>query len=185
MMTRSEKNRLLKEHGALNRQPNKIKEPIFQSNSFFDPYDLVQVKYEMVRQVTHDGKSISDASTAFGMSRPTFYQAKDALERDGVLGLAPKKTGPKNRHKLTAEIMVFIEDQLAKDSGIGLTALADMVQKKFSVTIHQRSIDRALAAQKNVYHHAKSLRMCSTDLLSNNFMKICGPTPLHQPGEPR
>jgi len=148
MMTRSEKNRLLKEHGALNRQPNKIKEPIFQSNSFFDPYDLVQVKYEMVRQVTHDGKSISDASTAFGMSRPTFYQAKDALERDGVLGLAPKKTGPKNRHKLTAEIMVFIEDQLAKDSGIGLTALADMVQKKFSVTIHQRSIDRALAAQK-------------------------------------
>jgi transposase len=149
-VSQSEKNRLLKQYGTFNRQSGKIKEPIFHSNPFFDPHDLAQVKYEMVRQVTHDGKSISDASASFGMSRPTFYQAKEALEREGVLGLAPKKTGPKNRHKLNAEIMAFVEDQLAKDSDIGLAAIADLVQKKFSVSIHQRSIERALAAKKKM-----------------------------------
>ena len=104
----------------------------------------------MVRQVTNDGKSVSDASAAFGMSRPTFYQAKEALEQNGVLGLAPKKTGPRNRHKLTPKIMEFINAQIAKDSGIEPAALAKMVRKKFSVSVHQRSISRALAVQKKM-----------------------------------
>lgn len=147
-MSQGEKKRILKEHGAFNRQSSKVKAEVFHTNSFFDPHDLVQVKYEMIRQVTYDGKSISDAATAFGMSRPTFYQAKEALEREGILGLAPKKTGPKNRHKLSAEIMAYVEDQLTKDSAIGLATLVDLIQKKFSVSIHQRSIDRALLAQK-------------------------------------
>ncbi len=149
-MAKREKVRLLKEQGALNKHPSKVKEPIFQSNSFFDPQDLVQVKYEMVRLVTCDGKSVSESSAAFGMSRPSFYQAKAALDHEGVLGLAPKKTGPKNRHKLTAEIMTFIENKIAEDNAISSVELADLVKKKFSITVHQRSIDRALAVQKKM-----------------------------------
>jgi transposase len=149
-MTTSEKNRLLKEQGTFNRRSGKIKEPMFQSNPFFDPHDLAQVKYEMVRQVTNDGKTVSEAATVFGLSRPTFYQAKAALEREGVLGLAPQKTGPKNRHKLTAEIMDFIESRLVKDESIGLGELAEQVHQKFSVKVHQRSIDRALVAKKKI-----------------------------------
>ena len=149
-MAKGEKIRLLKEQGALNRQACKIKEPIFQSNPFFDPHDLVQVKYEMVRQVTHEGKSISESATAFGMSRPTFYQAKAALEQEGILGLAPKRTGPKTRHKLSAEIMAYINGQLARSCDTTPAALAELVEQKFSVTVHQRSIARALAGQKKM-----------------------------------
>ena len=149
-MAQQEKIRILKEQGALNKQPSKVKEPIFQSNSFFDPNDLAQVKYEMVRQVTNDGKSVSESAIAFGMSRPSFYQAKEAIEREGMLGLAPKKSGPKTRHKLTAEIMTFIENNLTKDDSISSAKLVEMVRKKFSVTVHQRSIDRALAIQKKM-----------------------------------
>jgi transposase len=147
-MARSDKKRVLKEQGTLNQRSNKVKEPMFQSSSFFDPDDLVQVKYEMVRQVIQDGKSISESSKAFGMSRPTLYQAKAALEREGVLGLAPRKTGPKNRHKLTAEVMTFIEEQVGLDSAIDLAKLAERVEKKFTITVSQRSISRALAAKK-------------------------------------
>ncbi len=149
-MAQQEKIRTLKEQGALNKQPSKVKEPIFQLNSFFDPNDLVQVKYEMVRQVTNDGKSVSESAAAFGMSRPSFYQAKESIEREGIMGLAQKKSGPKSRHKLTAEIMAFIEDNLTKDDSISSAELAELVQKKFSVTVHQRSIDRALAVQKKM-----------------------------------
>lgn len=147
-MTKKEKMVALKEQGAFNRQSDKIKDPLFQSNAFFDPHDLVQVKYEMVRQVTHDGKTISESSVLFGMSRPSFYQAQAALERDGILGLAPKKPGPKNRHKITKEILIFIEDHLALDGTIGLVKIVELVQEKFSVTLHPRSIARALDSKK-------------------------------------
>lgn len=150
-MTQKEKSRRLKEQGVLNKQPGKVKEPLFQSNSFFDPNDLAQVKYEMVRQVTHEGKSVSESSAAFGMSRPSFYQAKEVLESEGMLGLAPKKTGPKTRHKLTAEIMEFIKGSLASDSTLSSAKLVELVKKKFSMNVHRRSIDRALAVQKKMY----------------------------------
>jgi transposase len=147
-MTQKEKNRSLKKHGAFNRRAAKIKDLMFQSNPFFDPHDLAQVKYEMVRQVTHDGRSISDAAEAFGLSRPTFYQTKSALEREGISGLASKKTGPKNRHKLSVEILGFIEAQLAFDDTTSFEDLAKLVLDRFSVRVHARSISRALAESK-------------------------------------
>jgi hypothetical protein len=47
----------------------------------------VQVKYEMLRRVQAEGKSVTDASAGFGFSRPSFYQALSAFERDGLAGL--------------------------------------------------------------------------------------------------
>ena len=149
-MANREKMRVLREQGALNKRAGKVKDPMFQSNAFFDPQDAVQVKYEMVRAVICDGKSVSESSAAFGMSRPTFYEAKSVLEQEGVLGLAPKKTGPKKRHKLTAEIIAFIESKMAADNTLGSVDLVEMVKNEFSIKVHQRSIDRALAAKKKV-----------------------------------
>ncbi len=45
----------LRQHGCLNPRPDKVVDPIFASSDFFDPRDLVQVKYEMVRRVRVDG----------------------------------------------------------------------------------------------------------------------------------
>jgi transposase len=142
------KKQFLKHQGVLNRRSGKVIEPSFRDNPFFDPDDLTQVKYEMVRQVVHDKKSVSEAAKNFGMSRPALYQAKDAIEREGILGLAPNKSGPKTRHKLNKHIMKFLNDELDKDSSIDALGLAQLVQETFSVSIHPRSIKRALAAQK-------------------------------------
>jgi hypothetical protein len=52
---------LLKKHGTLNLQSEKVKHALFQNSDFFDARDLVQVKYEMVRQqgvFVHAWKSI-------------------------------------------------------------------------------------------------------------------------------
>src|ERR687888_298362 len=42
--------RALLEEGTLNLTPEQVRDPKFQQNEFFDPRDLVQVKYEMLRR---------------------------------------------------------------------------------------------------------------------------------------
>jgi transposase len=106
------------------------------------------VKYEMVRQVCCEEISVSEAAKNFGMSRPTVYMAREAIEREGLLGLAPQKSGPQNRHKLTAEVMAFVYEKIEEDRSVDSRTLAEMVQGQFTISIHPRSIERALAAEK-------------------------------------
>jgi hypothetical protein len=84
---------------------------LFRNSDFFDPDDLVQVKYEMLRQVHIDNGSISESAPTFGFSRPSFYQAQAAFQQDGVFGLFPHKRGPQGGHTLTSEVMEFVAQQ--------------------------------------------------------------------------
>ena len=68
---------------ALNPRPEAVTAPEFSASEFFDARDLVQVKYEMLRQARQDGSTVSDAAAAFGFSRPSFYEAKAAYEAGG------------------------------------------------------------------------------------------------------
>ena len=63
---------------TLNPHPERVSAPAFQAGTFFDPRDLLQVKYEMLRLVHTQGASKSDAATLLGMSRPTYYQVEAA-----------------------------------------------------------------------------------------------------------
>ena len=76
-----EKAAALARDGALNPHPEAVRDPLFSGNPFFDPRDLVQVRYEMVRRHQVDGLPISDVADVFGVSRPTFYKAQSALSR--------------------------------------------------------------------------------------------------------
>ena len=43
----------LRRHSSLNPHPEKVRDELFLSNAFFDPCDIVQVKYEMLRRVLY------------------------------------------------------------------------------------------------------------------------------------
>src|SRR6516162_6384173 len=90
----------LRQQGALNPHPEQVTDELFFTNEFFDTRDLLQVKYEMLRRVQNDGQPISRAATAFGFSRPSFYQAQAAFRQGGLPALLPHKRGPKEAHKL-------------------------------------------------------------------------------------
>lgn len=139
---------LLREQGVLNRDPESVREPLFKKDPFFDPHDLVQVKYEMIRQVTREGKSVTGASGSFGFSRPSFYQAKKFFEDEGVIGLVPKKRGPRHRHKLTEEVLSYVNLRLGQDGAPEIEDIATEIEEKFSIKIHPRSIRRALEGKK-------------------------------------
>lgn len=138
----------LKQQGGLNRHPERVHAPWFAGGKFFDARDLVQVKYEMLRQVTVEGLEKTQAAALFGLSRPTLYQAEAAFARDGLPGLLPKARGPKRAHKLTPRVMAFIEASLTDDAHVGARALARRIRAELGVTVHPRSIERALARKK-------------------------------------
>lgn len=140
----------LRQLGVLNQNPQQVQAPWFQGNEFFDPCDLIQAKYEMIRYVQVEGASKAEAAALFGLSRPTFYQAEAAFAREGVAGLKPKSRGPRSAHKLTSEVMEFIERRLVKDGAIHARALAREIKGSLGLSIHPRSIERAIARKKKL-----------------------------------
>ena len=138
----------LKKHGTLNPQPEKVKHALFQESNFFDPRDLVQVKYEMVRQVDIDNQPVAASARAFGFSRPSFYQAQTSFRREGLAGLVPRKRGPRRAHKLNLEVMAFISESQTALPAVGYGELSSLVQEKFGIRIHPRSIERRLLRGK-------------------------------------
>ena len=115
--TTNGKREALARDGALNPHPEAVRDALFADNPFFDPADLVQVRYEMVRRHEVDGQVISAVATNFGVSRPTFYKAQAALAAAGLAGLLPAQRGPKAGHKLSAEILAFDADLRGKKPG--------------------------------------------------------------------
>ena len=142
------KTRSLKEHGCLNPHAQRVRDELFVSNAFFDPRDLLQVKYEMLRRVREDGVPVSHAAASFGVSRPTWYQAQRAYEAGGLPGLLPDRPGPRRPHKLSDEVVDVL--QAAKSERPELTAaeLVELVRERFGISVHRRSIDRALGRGK-------------------------------------
>ena len=69
---------------TLNPHPEGVTDPAFTSGAFFDPADLVQVKYEMVRAVEAGGLGAGAAASAFGMARQSYYNARKALAEHGL-----------------------------------------------------------------------------------------------------
>jgi transposase len=131
--------------GALHPHPQDVTDPTFQGSVFFDPNDLVQVKYEMLRQVRVDSTPVSSAAAAFGLSRPAFYQARDAFANGGVPGLLPRKRGPRGAHKLTDEILSQLVQAREENPALRLADLVVFVRERFGVHVHPRSIERRLA----------------------------------------
>ena len=133
---------------TLNPHPEAVRDEAFVSEGFFDARDLVQVKYEMVRQVEADGASVTEAASSFGFSRQSYYTAAQALAEGGLAALVPAKPGPRGAHKLTDEVLDHLEDLRSRQPGVGVKDLVRAVADRFGVAVHPRSVERALARRE-------------------------------------
>lgn len=143
-----QKRELLKKSGVLNPCPEAVKDSLFTEREFFDPRDLIQVKYEMIRRVERDGESIKGVVAEYGFSRPLFYKARQDFENGGLAGLIPEKRGPRRPHKLTAEVMDFLKRKRLETPSISYLDLSDKVREEFQKNIHPRTIERVLGSAK-------------------------------------
>jgi hypothetical protein len=90
------KRRALQASGTFNPGHARVRHALFQHSDFFDPRDLPQLKYEMLRALQQEGYSIVRAAAEFGLSRPTVYQTQSHFQQRGLEGLLPEKPGPKS-----------------------------------------------------------------------------------------
>ena len=136
------KDKALRDCGALNTHP--VSDGLFSDSDFFDSRDLVQVKYEMLRKVHKEGEPVARAAASFGFSRPSFYKSSREFEREGIPGLMPRKRGPRSGHKLTDDILAFVEGICSGEHPPGIPTLLDEVEKHFGIRVHRRTLERAL-----------------------------------------
>lgn len=142
---RSQRQQALSTHGAGHPNPQAVLDPLFHDSVFFDPNDLVQVKYEMLRSVQQGSLRVVQAAKAFGLSRPVFYVTQDLFKREGLPGLLPRKRGPKKPHKLNDETLAVLA-QAVQEAQRMLSGeeLAVILAQRCGIDAHPRSILRRL-----------------------------------------
>lgn len=144
----SGKQQTLRQQGTLNPRPQNVTHPLFQASAFFDPDDLLQVKYEMLREVRVEQRPVAQTAREFGLSRPSFYQAQVSFEQGGLSGLLPHKRGPKSGHKLTGKVLQFLVERRAAQPDLSFAQLAELLKQNFALQVHPRSIERQLSREK-------------------------------------
>lgn len=140
------KTEALRQQGTLHPNPEVVRDEAFQRDEFFDPRDLVQVRYEMLRRHKVDGDDVTQVAENFGISRQAYYMTEAAFEKKGIAGLLPRPRGPQRAHKCSNEVLDFVE-QWHADASVPET-VTQAVQKRFGISIHPRSLARALARRK-------------------------------------
>ncbi len=138
------KRKALQTTGTFNSRATEVRHPMFRQSPFFDPEDLLQLKYETLRAVEVEKCPIAKAARDFGLSRPTIYEAQAQLQQDGLEGLLPHKRGPRRAHKLSDQVLQYLREQEQAEPEIEAEELARRVRQRFAVKLHPRTIQKAL-----------------------------------------
>jgi transposase len=135
----------LRTAGALHPHPDVVQDALFVGSAFFDPRDRVQVKYEMLRRQQVEGQPVTAVAAAFGVSRQAFYTTQTAFTAQGLPGLLPRPRGPQRAHKCTPAILAFARQWRVAHPTAPAADGAAAVHAQFGVTLHPRTLVRALA----------------------------------------
>jgi transposase len=107
---------------------------------FFLADDKVQVKYEMLRASLVGGVSATASAAAHGYSRAAFYLVADSFSERGMAGLVDERRGRRGPLKLNEEIVGFLT---SADPGVSAVDLSIEVERRFGVSLHRRTVERA------------------------------------------
>ena len=138
------KRQALQACGTFNPRHARVRHRLFQDSEFFDPQDLLQLKYESLRALQQEDYSLAQAASEFGLSRPTLYQAQAHFQAQGLEGLLPAKRGPKGAHKLRPELLEQLRQWLAAEPALSARQLAQRVRQRFKLKVHPRTLEKAL-----------------------------------------
>ena len=109
------------------------------SNPFFDARDLVQVRYEMVRRHQNDGVPISEVARHLRCLAANLLQSAKRLGRPGLAGSGRRcSAGPKGGHKLSAEVVAFVDELKAATPDMTVHAMSSpQIAARFGITCSQ------------------------------------------------
>ena len=130
--------------GLLHGRPERVVHPLFQRLDFFDPDDLAQVRYEMLRTARVDEVTVAEACRLFGFSREYFYQ----LERDfmacGYVALIGAPRGRRPLIGVNQEIINFLLQRKMADPKLTGEELRQEILAAYHIDCSRRTVERVL-----------------------------------------
>ena len=146
-MTTPAKRKALRVSGTLNPHPEAVRSELFQME-FFDPHDLAQVKYEMLRAHSVEEDPVAETCRQFGFSREGFYQIERAFHELGFCSFLPRKRGRKGPVKLKGEILDFALTQKKEHPDIDPGRLAALIQERYGLAVHRTTVLRGMKKKR-------------------------------------
>ena len=138
------KKEFLKSEGLLNPKPARVAYPLFGELEFFDPLDLPQVRYEMLRRARVENKSVTKACREFGFSREYFYQLEGAFMERGYVALLGSPMGRRPLIALNQEIVNFIIHRKIENPKVSGEDLRGEILDLYKISCSCRTIERII-----------------------------------------
>ena len=98
--------------------------------------------------VRKDGASVSQSAAQFGLTRPTWYQAKKRLRRWRAAGAGARQAGAETAPQAGAEVVEALRAARTAQPDLRSGELVALVRDQFGLAVHRRSVERALARKK-------------------------------------
>ena len=136
------KSQFLAKEGLLNPKPERISSPLFQTLDFFDPFDLPQVRYEMLRAARSDTMSVAEACRLFGFSREYFYRLERMFMQRGYVALLGSSMGRRPLLALNQEIVNFIIHRKLEQPQLSGENLRQEILRLYKVDCSRRTVER-------------------------------------------
>jgi len=137
---------ILRKAGALNSSPEKITHPLFLEYDFFDPFDNVQIKYEMLRANQIERLKVTHVCKQFNYSREAFYVILRRFKQMGFAGLLEAPRQKKNTIMVNQDIVKTIIKRKFQEPDISGALLTDEINDTYHTDYKKRSIEKTIAA---------------------------------------
>ena len=141
-MSNKNKVAFLKKEGILNPKPERILCKRFQEIDFFDPLDLPQVRYEMLRSARVEQTPVAEVCRMFGFSREYFYRLERGFMKQGYSHLLGSRKGRRPVIALNQEIVNFIVHRKIEEPNISGESLRIEIFRLYKVDCSRRTVER-------------------------------------------
>jgi transposase len=119
--------------------------------------DIVQWRYEMIRESTLSRDSVNSICKKYCYSRDMYYYYKGKFDTQGIKGLSDEKPGPRAATKRTEDIDRRIIELRFKNPNINMYEIANHLNQ-MGVDISARSVSRTLEAHGLALKKTKGVR---------------------------
>ncbi len=134
----------LKSEGLLNQRPERVAHPLFEASDFFDPLDLPQVRYELLRAARAEDRSVAKACRLFGFSREYFYRLERTFAQRGYVALLGSTKGRRPVIALNQEIVSFVVHRKLEEPKLSGEDLRKEILQLYKVDCSRRTVERII-----------------------------------------
>ena len=133
--------KFLKYVRCLHPTPELVHDERFQEEGgFFDPKDIVQVKYELLRLCHVEGNDVASACARFGFSRTTYYKVYEAFLDGGIPALMGRPKGRPKPIKLNEIVLGYLIAEKAKNPNLAALKMVSDIMNRYAVKLSERMI---------------------------------------------